>query len=140
MISFSVSKIIFSSKFDIGAGFKLSDVFDKNNIEIYKRSKDHHLREIARKTGVPLEVGHLNSHNVFPLEVCLFYTINVFPLEVGLFYTIKVFPLEVGHLYSHNVFYSEVGQSFEGILKYLQIIQESWRSKLVCYVGRKIGF
>ena len=105
MISFSVSKIIFSSKFDIGAGFKLSDVFDKNNIEIYKRSKDHHLREIARKTGVPLEVGHLNSHNVFPLEVCLFYTI-------------KVFPLEVGHLYSHNVFYSEVGQSFEGILKY----------------------
>ena len=127
MISFSVSKIIFSSKFDIGAGFKLSDVFDKNNIEIYKRSKDHHLREIARKTGVPLEVGHLNSHNVFPLEVCLFYTINVFPLEVG-------------QLYSHNVFHSEVGQSFECILKYLQIIQESWRSKLVCYVGRKIGF
>jgi magnesium-dependent phosphatase 1 len=43
------------SKFDIGAGLKLSDVFDKNNIEIYKRSKDHHLREIANKTGVALE-------------------------------------------------------------------------------------
>ena len=69
MISCSVSKIISSSKFDIGAGLKLSDVFDKNNIEIYKRSKDHHLREIARKTGVPVEVGHLYYYNVFSLEV-----------------------------------------------------------------------
>ena len=43
-------------KFEIGEGLTLADVFDKDNIEIYKRSKDFHLKEISKKTGVPLEV------------------------------------------------------------------------------------
>jgi len=43
------------SKFDIGDGLKLADVFDSDNIEIYKKSKDAHLNAICRKTGVPLQ-------------------------------------------------------------------------------------
>ena len=35
---------------------KLKDLFDADNIEIYKRSKDKHLTEISRKTGVKFEV------------------------------------------------------------------------------------
>ena len=34
----------------------LADVFDKDDIEIYKRSKDFHLKQISKNTGVPLEV------------------------------------------------------------------------------------
>ncbi len=45
--------------FEIGDGHTLKDVFDSNNIEIYKRSKDYHLNEISKKTGVPLEVSFL---------------------------------------------------------------------------------
>ena len=33
----------------------LKDVFDENNIEIYKRSKGNHLRAIAQQTGVDLK-------------------------------------------------------------------------------------
>ena len=33
----------------------LKDVFDKDNIEIYKRSKNHHLKAIAEQTGVDLK-------------------------------------------------------------------------------------
>jgi len=41
--------------FEVGEGLTLQNVFDSNNIEIYKRSKDYHLNEISKKTGVPLE-------------------------------------------------------------------------------------
>ena len=43
-------------KFEIGDGLTLENVFDSNNIEIYKRSKDYHLNQISKKTGIPLEV------------------------------------------------------------------------------------
>ena len=45
--------------FEVGEGLTLQNVFDSNNIEIYKRSKDYHLNEISKKTGVPLQVGFL---------------------------------------------------------------------------------
>ena len=50
--------------FEIGDGHTLKDVFDSNNIEIYKRSKDYHLKEIAKKTGVPLEVRFISASTV----------------------------------------------------------------------------
>ncbi len=46
------------SKFEVGGGLKLADVFDADLTEIYKGSKNHHLKEIARKSGVDLKVGH----------------------------------------------------------------------------------
>lgn len=42
-------------KFPVDDKLKLADVFDPDNIEIYKRCKSHHLRNIAKQTGVPLE-------------------------------------------------------------------------------------
>jgi len=42
-------------KFPIGDNMTLSDVFDQDNIEIYKRSKNHHLKAIAQQTGVDLK-------------------------------------------------------------------------------------
>jgi len=42
-------------KFPIGDNLTLKDVFDKDNIEIYKRSKNHHLKAIAEQTGVDLK-------------------------------------------------------------------------------------
>ena len=36
---------------------KLQDVFDSELTEIYKGSKNHHLKEIARKSGVELKVN-----------------------------------------------------------------------------------
>ncbi len=45
------------SKFEVGGGLKLDDVFEADLTEIYKGSKNHHLKEIARKSGVDLKVG-----------------------------------------------------------------------------------
>ncbi len=45
------------SKFEVGGGLKLADVFDADLTEIYKGSKNHHLKEIAKKSGVDLKVG-----------------------------------------------------------------------------------
>jgi hypothetical protein len=45
------------SKFEVGGGLKLADVFEADLTEIYKGSKNHHLKEIARKSGVDLKVG-----------------------------------------------------------------------------------
>merc|ERR1711879_1122218 len=42
-------------KFPIDDKHKLADVFDANNIEIYKRNKSHHFRNIAKQTGVDLQ-------------------------------------------------------------------------------------
>ena len=36
---------------------KLQNVFDGDLTEIYKGSKNHHLKEIARKSGVDLKVA-----------------------------------------------------------------------------------
>ena len=41
--------------FGIGDNFKLKDIFDPNLTEIYKGSKSGHLREIAKKSKIPLE-------------------------------------------------------------------------------------
>jgi len=42
-------------KFPLGDNMTLSDVFDKNNIEIYKMSKNNHLNAISKQTGVDLK-------------------------------------------------------------------------------------
>jgi len=67
-------------KFDVGGGFMLADVFDKDNIEIYKRSKDFHLKQISKNTGVPLEEMIFfdnqtnNCHTVAGVGVTVVYT------------------------------------------------------------------
>ena len=42
-------------KFPISPELKLSDVFDPDNIEIYKRNKAKHLQNISKQTGVDLK-------------------------------------------------------------------------------------
>jgi hypothetical protein len=60
------------SKFEVGGGLKLEDVFEADLTEIYKGSKNHHLKEIARKSGVDLKVGlrrrHITPYTI--LQVC----------------------------------------------------------------------
>eukprot|EP00088_Acartia_fossae_P033049 TRINITY_DN33822_c0_g1_i1.p1 TRINITY_DN33822_c0_g1~~TRINITY_DN33822_c0_g1_i1.p1 ORF type:complete len:186 (+),score=34.41 TRINITY_DN33822_c0_g1_i1:46-603(+) len=68
------------SKFDIGDGLKLKDVFDTDNIEIYKGSKDRHLKAIAKQTGFKLEEMIFfdnqtnNCHTVAGIGVTVVYT------------------------------------------------------------------
>jgi len=42
-------------KFPVSEDLKLADVFDADNIEIYKRCKSTHLRNISKQTGVDLK-------------------------------------------------------------------------------------
>ncbi len=68
------------SKFEVGGGLKLEDVFEADLTEIYKGSKNHHLKEIARKSGVDLKVGlgrrHISPYTV--LQICDGWQIRVF--------------------------------------------------------------
>ncbi len=59
------------SKFEVGGGLKLADVFEADLTEIYKGSKNHHLKEIARKSDVDLKVGlgrrHISPYTFLPI-------------------------------------------------------------------------
>jgi hypothetical protein len=61
------------SKFEVGGGLRLEDVFDADLTEIYKGSKNHHLKEIARKSGVDLKVG-LRRRHISQYTICRFVT------------------------------------------------------------------